>query len=380
MNLRQYILAFFVFLCSVIVAQEKVVFIEEEDHEVERIEKAKLDKEDYIPKIHGVFRTRLDWQYGVPGQTAVAGEGVGAYFGVRNARVSVEGNVLPILGYKAQIDLCDRGEVKMLDAYIRLMPIRGLNISVGQFRIPFSIDAHRGPNNYYFANRSFLGKQVANQRDVGFSLGYTFPIRVPLSIEAGIFNGKGLYDQKDAWTKDFCYSGKLSVGIIDGMKVVLSAKTIKPRAVRINAYDAALAYEIWRFHIEGEYLYKQYENKVFPDAQTANAFVVYNQPLPKVFDCMSFMARYDYVTNHWDGKTDEVEITDAERHRLTVGTTLSLRPFKKENGKVGGVFRDAAKDFRCDLRINYEKYFYAEPGTAKPGEQDKLVAELMLYF
>ena len=37
-------------------------------------------------------------------------------FEVRNARVSVTGNVLPIVAYKAEIDLSDEGSIKMLDA------------------------------------------------------------------------------------------------------------------------------------------------------------------------------------------------------------------------------------------------------------------------
>ncbi len=389
-QLKHYLLGCLLAVCSISFAQStdttlvstSVALEADDEAEVQRIYKARLEKSEYIPEIHGTLRSRYEYQ---PEMGA-------SRFAVRTARVSVTGNVLPILGYKAEIDLCDLGTIKMLDAYMRLFPVKGLTITAGQMRVPFSIDAHRGPHTQLFANRSFLAKQVGNVRDVGFMVGYTLPIRTPLSIEAGVFNGKGLTNQQDAWTKDFCYTGKLSVMFVEGLNVTLSAKTMQPAQVRYTSYDAGMYYEFWRFHVEGEYLYKTYANNAFQDVHTANAFLIYNQPLPKVFDKMSFLARYDYMTDHWDGKTYETgtdaegnsfstpALTDAERQRLTAGITLSMRPTKNANGKVGGVFRSAAEDFRLDLRINYEKYFYARENTAKPTEQDKLVVELMLRF
>lgn len=56
-------------------------------------------------------------------------------------------------------------------------------------------------------------------------------------------------------------------------------------------------------------------------------------------------------------------LTDAERHRMTLGTTFSIRnPY-----------------FPTDLRINYEKYWYPH-GGAKESEQDKVVCEIMIRF
>ena len=67
------------------------------------------------PKIHGTIRSKYEYQ-----TTMGAGR-----FEVRNARVSVTGNVLPIVAYKAEIDLSDEGSIKMLDAYARLFPAKG---------------------------------------------------------------------------------------------------------------------------------------------------------------------------------------------------------------------------------------------------------------
>lgn len=79
-----------------------------------KIDKEKLESKDYLPEIHGTIRGKYEYQ-----TTMGAGR-----FEVRNARVSVTGNVLPIVAYKAEIDLSDEGSIKMLDAYARLFPAK----------------------------------------------------------------------------------------------------------------------------------------------------------------------------------------------------------------------------------------------------------------
>lgn len=122
-----------------------------------KIEKEKMETKDYLPEVHGTIRAKYEYQ-----TTMGAGR-----FEVRNARVSVTGNVLPSVAYKAEIDLSDEGQIKMLDAYARLFPTKGLTVTAGQMRVPFTIDAHRSPHQQYFPNRSFIAKQVGNVRGRG---------------------------------------------------------------------------------------------------------------------------------------------------------------------------------------------------------------------
>ena len=142
-----------------------------------KIEKEKMETKDYLPEVHGTIRAKYEYQ-----TTMGAGR-----FEVRNARVSVTGNVLPSVAYKAEIDLSDEGQIKMLDAYARLFPTKGLTVTAGQMRVPFTIDAHRSPHQQYFPNRSFIAKQVGNVRDVGFTVGYTLPTDVPITVEGATF-------------------------------------------------------------------------------------------------------------------------------------------------------------------------------------------------
>lgn len=141
--------------------------------------------QDFKPEIHGTIRGKYEYQ-------TQDGEG---RFQVRNARFSLSGNVVDAVSYKAEIDLSDEGSIKMLDAYTRITPFKMFNFTIGQMRVPFTIDAHRSPHQQYFANRSFIAKQVGNVRDVGATLGYTLNAGFPIILEAGLFNGSGLTNQ-----------------------------------------------------------------------------------------------------------------------------------------------------------------------------------------
>ena len=304
-----------------------------------KIEKEKMETKDYLPEVHGTIRAKYEYQ-----TTMGAGR-----FEVRNARVSVTGNVLPSVAYKAEIDLSDEGQIKMLDAYARLFPTKGLTVTAGQMRVPFTIDAHRSPHQQYFPNRSFIAKQVGNVRDVGFTVGYTLPTDVPITVEGGLFNGSGLTNQKE-WHKEVNYSAKAQFLFTKGLNLTLSVQSIQPEEVRMQSYDIGAYYETGRFHIEGEYLYKQYSGNAFKDVHAVNTFINYDLPLQS-----------DAKTA--DEETGRLTVTDYKRQRLTGGITFSL-----------------SKAFRTDLRLNYEKYFYAKNSIAKESEQDKVVLELMVRF
>lgn len=77
-------------------------------------------------------------------------------------------------------------------------------------RVPFSIDAHRSLHLQYFANRSFIAKQMGNVRDVG-AVAWTFGTETPISLEGGIFNASGLTNQKNFWTPDYNFSIKSQI-------------------------------------------------------------------------------------------------------------------------------------------------------------------------
>lgn len=315
------------------------------------------NKSEYVPEIHGTIRAKYEYEPPIEK----------GRFEIRNARLSVEGKVIPIVRYKAEIDLSDEGSIKMLDAYIRLQPEERLKFTFGQMRVPFTIDAHRSPHLQYFANRSFIAKQVGNVRDVGASASWTFGHKIPFTIEGGIFNGSGLTNQKNYWTDDLNFSFKTYMVIARQFNVTLSCQ--KARAVDVNVmmYDAGAYWENDRWHIEAEYLRKHYSHDSFKSVNAIDAFASYRLPLKKGMTALSFLGRYDYMSDHSNGSKDEngnLVTNDPERHRLTGGVTMSL-------GK---------KTVQADIRLNYEQYFYAQSVTPAISEQNKIVLEFVVHF
>ena len=321
---------------------------------------AQEKKTEFTPEIHGTVRSKYEYQ-------TEEGEG---RFEVRNARISITGKVIDAVSYKAEIDLSDEGNIKMLDAYTRITPVKKLNITIGQFRVPFTIDAHRSPHQQYFANRSFIAKQVGNVRDVGASLGYTFKGKTPVILEAGLFNGSGLTNQKNYWTKKVNFSAKAQFFLPQGFNVTLSSQKISPSDNSVMMYDAGTYWHAKGWHIEAEYLYKHYSNSIFTDVHSFDGFINYDIPTKSkksFIKKVSPLARYDFMNDHSDGlkvgDDGKFVTTDYKRHRLTAGVTLSL-----------------ATPFVSDIRINFEKYFYRDGAIAKPSEKDKIVVEFMTRF
>lgn len=316
-----------------------------------------IRKTEYMPEIHGTIRAKYEYEPPIDK----------GRFEVRNARLSVEGKIIPIVRYKAEIDLSDEGAIKMLDAYIRLLPKDKLDFTLGQMRVPFSIDAHRSPHLRYFANRSFIAKQVGDVRDVGAAVSWKFGKRLPVTLEGGVFNGSGLTNQKNFWTDNYNFSFKASTVIARQLNVTLSCLKANAGDVNTMLYDAGAYWKNGRWHIEAEYLRKYYAHDAFRPVNAVDAFAVFRLPLKKGLTALSFLGRYDYMSDHSNGSTDDngmLTVSDPERHRLTGGMTLGF----------------GRKALQADIRLNYEQYFYKKGVTPGISEQNKLVVEFVAHF
>lgn len=320
------------------------------------------------PQIHGILRGKYEYQ---PDLDA-------SRFEVRNARLSADGSLAHRSSYKLEVDLCDESAIKMKDAWVRVNPVSTLRVTFGQQRMPFSIDAHRNPSAQYFANRSFIAKQVGDMRDVGAAMGYDVlgsDNRKVLSLDAGIYNGSNLDNQKTAWFTSPAYSARIQYFPVKEVALIPSVQhqLIAGREASYTSLDLGAYYEKNGLHLEAEYLHKTYAHDAFADCNAVDVMAVCKQPVKKensYIQSVSYLLRYDYMDNHSDGKkgldanTGKLIQSDGERHRLTAGLTFSVRN----------------SHFPTDIRLNYEKYWYPGHGTPKESEQDKLVAELMIRF
>ena len=310
---------------------------------------------EWLPKISGTLRAKGEYQ-------TRDKEG---RFEVRNARVALDGNVTPIVIYRAEVDLSDEGRIRMLDAYAGVLPVKGLTLRIGQMRVPFSIDAHRSPHKQFFANRSFIAKQVGDVRDVGLCASYTLP-KTPLTIEGGLFNGSGLTDQKDYWTKNLNFSAKVQWKPVKMLTLQGSVQKISPTGGTVMLYDGGVSFNHAGVFLEVEYLRKHYKNNTYHAVNALNTMAAYTLPLRRVFDHLRFLTRFDMMDDHSSGVLNDegvLQTDDAARKRLTAGITLGF-----------------AKRLAAELRLNYEKYFYDKGAAMKTSERDKVVMEMMIHF
>ncbi len=325
----------------------------------ERLEKEKMSAADYVPEIHGTVRAKYEY-------SPIADA---SRFQVRNARFSVTGNVHQMVAYKAEVELSDRGQTKILDAYARVIPIKGLSFTLGQVKKQFSTDNLRSPHNMLFANPAFIVSEFANLRDVGFTAGYNAKEYIPIEAIFGVYNGNGLYDQK-IWKKHFDYTGRLIFTTCKFFAFDLNWQSIKPENVRMNVFDMAMRADFYGVHLEAEGAYKIYQNDVYKPSYGFTGIVYYDVMLPKVFHHLRILGRYDMITDDYDGseliKEDVGTVyptTTTARQRITAGVTLGL-----------------AKPILAELRINYEKYFHNDLNTISADDNDKLVIEIVARF
>jgi phosphate-selective porin len=73
-------------------------------------------------------------------------------FDIRRARIDLKGSVTPFFSYRLQADLVDKP--KMIDAYGEIKLADYFSVTVGQFKIPFSMENLTSSNKLEMIDRS----------------------------------------------------------------------------------------------------------------------------------------------------------------------------------------------------------------------------------
>ena len=313
------------------------------------------EKSIYIPTFSGTVRARYEY---------LTNQDVSA-FKVPTLRLGLIGYVAPIMSYNAEVDFSDWGKIVLVNGFVKVTPVEGLSLSLGQQRMPFTVSAHRQPCEQYFVSRNFIAK-YGGVRDLGFVAGYSVP-RIPLTFQASVFNSSGLIEHKIYFTNSYGFSAKLISPFARNWYLAASTARVKKGDVWTQNWDVGAYFDNGLWHVEGEYLRRNYIHGLF-DAVNACDFFVYRYfPIDrKLLGGLSGALRYDYMGDHSGGKRDEkghLNIDDFERHRLTGGVTLSL-----------------ASKFQADIRLNYEKYFFDKGVVPGRADDDRLVLEVIAHF
>lgn len=200
-------------------------------------------------------------------------------FDIRRARLDVKGTISPYWAYRVQFDLA--GSPKLIDAYAELKLNDYFNFTIGQAKIPFSLENLASSNKLELIDRSQAvealvarGKDVGgnqNGRDIGIQLGGTIlkvKDRPVIDYRLGVYNGSGINTADANEKKDFAtrlivhpVAGlDISAALYNGSRYIAEVKTgtvvtTPAKNVDRNRYGFDLSYDYKNLGIRGEYLH-----------------------------------------------------------------------------------------------------------------------------
>lgn len=207
-----------------------------------------------LPRISGYLQLGYEWL-----------EHTSSEFFIRRVRLDFHGDLAPKLDYRFHVELVSP---RLLDAYLRYRPFDQLNLQVGEFKIPFSIENTEYPPtrfefiDYPMALVRLMGFNdicglTATGRDLGAQLYGGFWRREGrhlLCYNLALFNGEGVNAADRNRSKDFV--ARLTLRPMDGLQVSGSwywGEYGEHSRKRVR-YAAGACYDRGRFMLRGEYL------------------------------------------------------------------------------------------------------------------------------
>ncbi len=301
---------------------------------------------EYFPDLFGILKTKVEFDL----------DNSLMRFQVRNARFGATGKINNFMSYKIEIDLSDEGRIKMLDAYVKFVPVTNLGFYLGQRKIPFSTDYMRNPAETIFANRSFLAKYINDgMRDIGFYTEYKIPGEIPVYLLVGAVNGTG--NNNPQWISKPNLAGRITIGPDKGVRVTGNLYYGEaPDREKLAMIGGEFRYSNGAYFIESEYIRRSWADTLSLDQHDDGLYIhsYYNFIREDKMICMvSPVARFDLI-----GNSVFSNVVDASR--LTLGVNIGFEP----------------RQFYSEIRLNYENYFR----SSLPIHTDKLTLEFIARF
>jgi len=300
----------------------------------------------YLPKIDGSLKTKFEYDLASKKMR----------FEVRNARFGARGNINKYFGYRVEVDLSDEGKIKMLDAYVKVTPIENLDVYLGQRKVPFGTDYLRNPVENLFANRSFVAKYVNNElRDIGLVVNYQFKFHIPFDFWVAAMNGTG--NNNPQWIDKPNYAARLIAEPLKNFRLVgnyYQATTVLEKDMTM--YGGEMRYQTSKLLIETEFLKRHYSDT---SSLVHDQFGFYIHSYYNFFTNAK-MVQVISPTLRWDFMGKAEQSTELTADRITAGINFGFEP----------------KQFKAEIRLNYEKYFK----KALPDHFDKFTVEFIAKF
>ena len=169
-----------------------------------------------LPKISGYVQAGYQWS-----------DNTSTFF-LKRVRLNLSGAIAPKIGYRIQMELC---APRLVDAYVEYKPLRALNLKVGQYKVPFSIEnTDYSPLgleliDYPLALTKLMGLDdlcglSATGRDLGAMI-YGGVIdrgsSTLINYDLAVFNGEGINSKDHNRSKDV--ASRLTLKPADGLQL-----------------------------------------------------------------------------------------------------------------------------------------------------------------
>ena len=182
-------------------------------------------------------------------------EGKGTSFNVRHLVMGLSGDLGSNFDYKVQIAFA--GTPKVQDAYGRLKFSDELNVQIGQFKLPFSLENPISPTALETFDNSQAISTFCGGRDIGVALYGSFGDEKVAEYSVGIFNGSGINKADADKYKD--YVGRVIVKTPFGVELSgsfhLGNAEENMARVAYNRYAAGFKWESSSLFARSEYLW-----------------------------------------------------------------------------------------------------------------------------
>ena len=289
-----------------------------------------------LPRISGYLQLGYEWS-----------DDASTFF-VKRARVDFQGDISPKIDYRLQLEFASP---KIVDIYLRYKPLEALNVQVGQFKVPFSIEnTHYVPLKYEFIEYSMAVCRLmgftdvcgvnATGRDLGAQLygglidrdGYSI-----LNYNVGVFNGEGINTKDKNKSKDV-----VTRLMVQPLRALSFAGyyywgEVGADYARRTRYGGGVCYDDGRWIARGEYI--------------AGRTGIGSPDVAAPFDSRGYYAMAAcWVTPKW------LPAARFEQFDEVTGRSAS-----RQTNYTAGVTWQPFKHLRCQLNYTYEQYGGTNP-------------------
>jgi len=302
-------------------------------------------KKEFKPKVGGYVETWYRTDNSDLSDQTTAAKKVDNEFRVRRARIDVKGEVTDEIGYRVNGNFdgpspaSGSASVKLWDGYVTYKVRPFANVTVGQFKFPFTLEGLEGTPDRIPVLRAEsindiaakLGTQGGSFRDIGVMVSGSYKDALGLGYGVAVINGKGINTGDNNNDKDIV--GRITISPISGLTLGGSYYAGKGQdetatlEVKESAYGVEAEYTLkdLGLSLRGEYVTAEWENWNVATGAAAAGFKQepsgwYLQAAYKLpsLPAAQLMARYE------DYEKDSNTV-DSHLKTTTLGTTYYLK-------------------------------------------------------